>query len=257
MKDLSSIRQEYTQRELSEEEVFRNPFEQFSSWFNETQTARITEPTAMVLGTAGKTGRITQRTVLLKAFDRDGFVFYTNYESRKAKQLGENPQASLLFPWYQLERQVSVIGSVERVSTAQSAKYFLSRPLGSQMGAWISDQSKVITSRSILETKLAEIKRKFKDGKVPLPDFWGGYRLIPTSIEFWQGRKNRLHDRIMYTKEQNDWRIDRLSPWLIPIFKDTLGHIQYSLTIRSVKIWKWLLWYRATTNLPLKKRWYH
>ena len=212
MKDLSSIRQEYMQHELSEKDVSRDPFDQFAKWFDETLNAEIKEPTAMVLATAGVSGMVTQRTVLLKEFDPEGFVFYTNYKSRKAKQLEENAQASLLFPWYPLERQVAIIGKVEKVSTAQSAKYFLSRPVGSQMGAWISNQSEVITSRSILEAKLAEIKQKFKDGKIPLPGFWGGYRVIPTSIEFWQGRPSRLHDRIRYTREDTSWQIERLSP---------------------------------------------
>ena len=199
-------------RELIETEVEENPFAQFEKWFSESMAAKVNEPNAMVLGTADLKANISQRTVLLKAFDQKGFVFYTNYGSRKAQQLDENPKASLLFPWYDLERQVAVIGTVEKVSKAQSAKYFHSRPRGSQLGAWISNQSKVITSRSILEAKLEEVKDKFENGDVSLPDFWGGFRVIPTSIEFWQGRSSRLHDRILYEKKEDQWTISRLSP---------------------------------------------
>ncbi|MEQ9468266.1 MAG: pyridoxamine 5'-phosphate oxidase [Ekhidna sp.] len=211
--DIASIRKEYTQAELDESSVNRNPFGQFEKWFQEALKSEIIEPTAMILGTTNREGQPFQRTVLLKSFDTGGFVFFTNYESRKSKQMESNPKVSLLFPWYMLERQVAITGSVKKVSTSESLKYFLSRPRGSQLGAWVSHQSEVITSRSILETKLAEMKRKFKEGKVPLPDHWGGYRVVPDSIEFWQGRPNRLHDRIFYQKEaENSWNISRLSP---------------------------------------------
>lgn len=211
--DIASIRKEYTQAELDESSVNKNPFEQFEKWFQEALRSEIIEPTAMILGTSNSDGQPFQRTVLLKSFDEKGFVFYTNYESRKARQIESNPKVSLLFPWYMLERQVAITGAVTKVSTSESLKYFLSRPRGSQLGAWVSHQSEVITSRSILETKLAEMKRKFKEGKVPLPDHWGGYRVIPDSIEFWQGRPSRLHDRIFYQKEtKNSWNISRLSP---------------------------------------------
>ncbi|MEP0987494.1 pyridoxamine 5'-phosphate oxidase [Ekhidna sp.] len=211
--DIASIRKEYTQAELTEQSVLKNPFEQFEKWFQQALDSEIIEPTAMVLSTVNPEGQPFQRTVLLKTFNNDGFVFYTNYESRKADHLNHNPRVSLLFPWYMLERQVAITGHVEKVSTKESLKYFLSRPKGSQLGAWVSNQSEVISSRSILETKLAQMKQKFKDGEIPLPDHWGGYRVIPESIEFWQGRKSRLHDRIYFQKENtNSWNISRLSP---------------------------------------------
>lgn len=211
--DIASLRKEYARASLDLDSVHDSPIEQFLSWFEEAQKSEVTEPNAMVLSTAGANGRTTQRTVLLKAFDEKGFVFYTNYSSRKAQQISENNQVCLLFPWYQLERQVIITGRAEKVSTAESLKYFISRPSGSQLGAWVSHQSKIITSRSILEQKLNEIKEKFKDGKIPLPDFWGGYRVIPESIEFWQGRPSRLHDRIYYTLDSNHtWTKQRLSP---------------------------------------------
>ena len=210
--DIASIRKEYTQAELDESTVLKNPFEQFEKWFQEALKSEIIEPTAMILSTVDANGQPFQRTVLLKTFSADGFVFYTNYESRKASHLQDNPKVSLLFPWYSLERQVAITGHVEKVSTKESLKYFLSRPEGSQLGAWVSNQSQVITSRNILETKLAQMKQKFKDGKIPLPDHWGGYRVIPDSIEFWQGRKSRLHDRIYFQKENSSWQISRLAP---------------------------------------------
>ena len=211
--DIASIRKEYTQAELDEKTVSPNPFDQFEKWFQEAINSEIIEPTAMILSTVSESGQPFQRTVLLKTFDEKGFVFYTNYESRKARHMSQNPKVSILFPWYSLERQVAVTGAIEKVSTKDSLKYFLSRPQGSQLGAWVSNQSEVITSRSILETKLAQMKQKFKDGKIPLPDHWGGYRIIPDSIEFWQGRKSRLHDRIFFQREaDNAWNISRLSP---------------------------------------------
>lgn len=210
--DLASLRQEYTKASLDLDSVASTPTEQFQKWFDEAQKGELTEPNAMVLSTASQEGDITQRTVLLKAFDSKGFVFYTNYKSRKAQQIEQNNKVSLLFPWYQLERQVAVTGYAEKVSTAESVKYFMSRPFGSQLGAWVSHQSQVITSRSILEVKLNEMKEKFKEGKVPLPDFWGGYRVVPSTIEFWQGRPSRLHDRILYTKVNDKWTKNRLSP---------------------------------------------
>ncbi|MFT4786729.1 MAG: pyridoxamine 5'-phosphate oxidase, partial [Cellvibrionaceae bacterium] len=157
-------------------------------------------------------GEPSQRTVLLKAYDDKGLVFYTNYTSRKAQQIELNHNVSTLFPWYTLERQVIIQGVAEKVSTKESLSYFLSRPHGSQLGAWVSHQSKVISSRSILEMKLQEIKEKFQEGKVPLPDFWGGYRIKPTSFEFWQGRSSRLHDRILYQLDNNQWSVNRLAP---------------------------------------------
>ncbi len=210
--DIASIRKEYTQSKLDEESILKNPFDQFDKWFKEALDSEITEPTAMVLSTVDSSAQPFQRTVLLKTFDKDGFVFYTNYESRKAEQVGSNPKVNILFPWYQLERQVAITGRVEKVSTKQSLKYFLSRPKGSQLGAWVSNQSEVISSRSVLETKLEQMKKKFKEGKIPLPDHWGGYRIIPSSFEFWQGRKNRLHDRFLYGIENDGWKVNRLAP---------------------------------------------
>lgn len=210
--NIADLRKEYTQAELDISNVSSSPFLQFESWFNEALKSELLEPNAMVLSTADATGKPLQRTVLLKAFDEKGFVFYTNYESRKAKQIAENNQVCLLFPWYGLERQVIITGKTEKVSKIESLQYFVTRPHGSQLGAWVSHQSSVITSRSILEIKLNEIKQKFKDGKIPLPDFWGGYRVIPDSIEFWQGRSSRLHDRICYQLENEAWNISRLSP---------------------------------------------
>lgn len=212
MTDIASLRKEYARAELDIDSVEKSPVDQFRKWFEEALKAELIEPNAMVLATSDLAGKINQRTVLLKAYDEEGFVFFTNYASRKARQIGENAQVSLLFPWYGLERQVAITGKAEKISAAESARYFLSRPFGSQLGAWVSHQSQVISSRSILEMKLDEMKRKFKEGKVPLPDFWGGYKVVPETIEFWQGRPSRLHDRIYFTKEGLIWKIERLSP---------------------------------------------
>ncbi|GAB4232242.1 MAG: pyridoxamine 5'-phosphate oxidase [Ekhidna sp.] len=210
--DIAAIRKEYTQAELDEKSVKKSPFQQFEKWFDEALKSEIIEPTAMVLSTVNELNQPFQRTVLLKTFSENGFVFYTNYKSRKATQLASNKQVSVLFPWYTLERQVAITGKAEKVSTQESLKYFLSRPRGSQLGAWVSNQSEIISSRTVLELKLAEMKQKFKEGKIPLPDHWGGFRIVPDSIEFWQGRPNRLHDRIMYEANSDGWNIKRLAP---------------------------------------------
>ena len=210
--NLADLRKEYTQAALSEESVDINPFVQFDRWFQEALNSEINEPNAMVLSTVNTSLQTSQRTVLLKAFDETGFVFYTNYESRKAQEISQTPKVSILFPWYELERQVIIQGTAEKVTKTESLAYFLSRPAGSQLGAWVSHQSKVISSRSILEMKLQEMKNKFKDGKIPLPDFWGGFRILPHSIEFWQGRSSRLHDRIRYDLDTDKWNIRRLAP---------------------------------------------
>ncbi len=213
MNEIADLRREYSQAALDLDSVNKEPIKQFETWFKEAKEAEILEPNAMVLSTVDAEGMPFQRTVLMKALDEKGIVFYTNYKSRKAQQMAENSKVSILFPWYALERQVLITGNAEKVSTQESMAYFASRPFGSRLGAWVSHQSQVISSRSILEMKLAEMKQKFKDGKVPLPDFWEGYRIVPTSFEFWQGRKNRLHDRLMYTEgPEGDWKIERMAP---------------------------------------------
>lgn len=210
--DLHDLRQEYTRQGLDLPDLDSDPVLQFEKWFKQAGEAGLIEPNAMSLATASADGMPLVRTVLLKAFDRDGFVFYTNYGSRKAKHLAENPRAALLFPWLGLERQVQITGRVEKVSAAETLKYFLSRPYGSQLGAWVSQQSSVVSSRSLLLAKLDEMKRKFAEGKVPVPEGWGGYRVVPDSIEFWQGRPSRLHDRFLYSKSGDIWTIERLAP---------------------------------------------
>ena len=195
------------------EELESDPIVQFEKWFREAWDENYPMPHAMSLATASAEGLPTVRTVLLKGYDSNGFVFFTNYGSRKAKQISNNPQAALLFPWVRLGRQVTVAGRVEKISKSESVQYFLSRPRGSQLSAWASAQSTVISSRAILESAFATVKRRFADGEVPLPDFWGGYRVDPDSIEFWQNRKDRLHDRFLYNRGENGaWRIDRLTP---------------------------------------------
>jgi pyridoxamine 5'-phosphate oxidase len=209
--DVAELRRNYTRDGLSRADLDPDPVAQFRRWFTQAVEAQIVEPNAMVLGTTdGK--RPSARSVLLKAYDERGFVFFTNYESRKAKEIAANAHVSLLFPWYSLERQVSILGRAERISTAESLAYFVSRPHGSRLGAWVSQQSSVINSRQLLEMKLEEIKQKFADGEVPLPSFWGGFRVVPSEIEFWQGRENRLHDRFRYALSGSDWAVERLSP---------------------------------------------
>ena len=208
--DLSNLRKEYLQSGIIKEDLSQNPIEQFSVWFSQAMEANIIEPSAMSLATSDDS--IGIRTVLLKYFDERGFVFFTNYESKKSKQIQNNPQAAILFPWLALERQVKVIGSVEKITKLESFKYFSSRPRDSQLGAWASQQSSKISSRSLLAEQFASMKKKFSSGEIPLPDFWGGYRVIPKSIEFWQGRENRLHDRFIYELSSGQWTISRLPP---------------------------------------------
>ncbi len=199
---------------LSRSNLDSDPILQFTEWFDQARKIEIADPTAMILATVGKGGQPHQRTVLLKYFDEKGFVFFTNFESRKAREIKENANVSLLFVWLDLERQVMINGTAAKVSAAESAKYFMSRPKESQMAAWVSSQSNVLSSRQMLLQKFDEMKRKIGEGKVPLPSFWGGYRVEPVEIEFWQGRKNRLHDRFLYTKiaDTNEWTIERLAP---------------------------------------------
>lgn len=210
--DIGDMRRDFESEGLDREHLDDDPVRQFEHWFNDAREAGILEPNAMSLATTGADSQPDLRTVLLKYFDHDGFVFYTNYGSRKARELEENPKAALLFPWVGLNRQVIVQGSVSRVSQTESLRYFASRPRGSQLGAWVSEQSRVIRSRGLLEQKVAEIKRKFGDGDIPLPSFWGGYRVVPHRIEFWQGRPSRLHDRFEYLRSDNGWTIQRLQP---------------------------------------------
>jgi pyridoxamine 5'-phosphate oxidase len=207
-----ALRRDYDRDPLREEELNASPVAQFRLWFDAAREAGVVEPNAMTLATADAGGRVTCRTVLLKAFDDRGFVFFTNYSSRKARQIGENANVAILFPWLTLQRQVEITGRAEKISAAESVAYFLSRPFGSRIGAWVSDQSQVIPSRAVLVAKFEELTRKFSNGEVPKPDSWGGYRIVPQMFEFWQGGHDRLHDRFRYTAEPGGWKISRLSP---------------------------------------------
>lgn len=210
--EISELRKEYRLQTLTREQIQPDPLDQFKTWFDQARHANLPEPNAMVLATVGKDLAPTTRTVLLKQLDARGLVFFTNFESRKARQIAENPRVSAQFVWLELERQVSVTGIARKISTAESLAYFISRPLGSRIGAWTSNQSSTIRSRALLEAKLEEMKRKFSDGQVPLPSFWGGFRIEPDSWEFWQGRQNRLHDRFLYLLEDGHWVPRRLQP---------------------------------------------
>ena len=212
MMDLSDFRKEYSDRGLRRDDLAADPMRQFEAWFQQAIDLGIHEPNAMSLATVDPDGMPLLRTVLLKYFDHQGFVFFTNYESRKAAHIAANPRVSLLFPWVVLERQVIVQGTAERVGTAESLRYFTSRPRESQLGAWVSQQSSVISSRKLLLQKLDELKRKFSEGEIPLPSFWGGFRVVPETLEFWQGGPARLHDRFLYRRGEAGWRIERLSP---------------------------------------------
>jgi pyridoxamine 5'-phosphate oxidase len=211
--NLAELRREYTRAGLTEADLAADPIQQFQRWFQQALDAEIIEPNAMVLATATPRGVPSTRTVLLKGVDDDGFTFFTNYESRKARELAANPHASLTFPWVALERQVIVSGTVSKTSRETSADYFKARPRGSRLGAWVSTQSSVIPGRKYLEDRLRELEAKHPGDDIPLPSYWGGYVLKPNEIEFWQGRPNRLHDRLRYTRQADQsWRIDRLSP---------------------------------------------
>ena len=209
---LEENRREYDYGKLSRESLLDNPFDQFTLWMNQAIEAKVQDPTAMSVATVNSQGKPWQRMVLLKGFNEQGFVFYTNLGSRKAKEIENNAQVSLHFPWLQLDRQVIVGGRAERLSTGEVIKYFLSRPRDSQLAAWASKQSSHIHSRQALETQFAQIKQKFAKGEIPLPDFWGGYRVVPEEIEFWQGGESRLHDRFCFKRDDDEWSIARLSP---------------------------------------------
>jgi pyridoxamine 5'-phosphate oxidase len=209
---IADLRREYARARLDEQDVSPDPFAEFGKWFAEAQAAAVDEPNAMVLATATPGGVPSARVVLLKGFDEQGFTFFTDYRSAKGMELDANPRAALVFHWSELERQVRIAGTVTRTSAEESALYFRGRPLGSRLGAWVSHQSRVIASREVLEAGLREAERRFEGDDVPLPPHWGGYRLLPTTLEFWQGRESRLHDRIRYAREVGGWRIERLSP---------------------------------------------
>lgn len=210
--ELANYRREYLQGGLRRNNLPDNPLSLFETWMQQAVQANLMDPTAMVVGTVDSHGQPYQRIVLLKHVDEQGFVFYTNMGSRKASQLANNPKVSLLFPWHMLERQVHVTGQVERLSALEVLKYFSSRPKDSQIGAWVSHQSTPISARGVLEGKFLEMKQKFAKGEVPLPSFWGGFRVKFDSIEFWQGGANRLHDRFLYQRQETGWSIDRLAP---------------------------------------------
>jgi pyridoxamine 5'-phosphate oxidase len=209
---IADLRREYASRALNEEDAHADPLRQFSLWFSEALSAELLDTNAMTLATAAQ-GEPAARTVLLKGFDDNGFVFFTNYESAKGRELSANPRACLLFFWAELERQVRINGAVTRTPADESAAYFQSRPFESQIGAWASDQSRPVADRTVLETRYAELLEKYAGGTVPAPPHWGGYRLVPDAIEFWQGRKSRLHDRLLYTRQPDGaWSRARLAP---------------------------------------------
>jgi len=211
-KELFDLRREYTLKGLDRDDLLADPISQFRVWFEQAQAAKLLEPNAMTLSTASGTGKVSARTVLLKAYDSEGFVFFTNYGSRKAREIAENSYVALHFLWLPLERQILIAGKAEKISLHESLAYFMSRPTKSKIGAWVSEQSRTISSRRLLEAKFRQMMEKFRDGEVPLPDKWGGYRVTPEEMEFWQGGESRLHDRFQYLRQGDSWVIERLQP---------------------------------------------
>jgi len=211
MTDLADIRRDFESGQLLEGAIADDPFRQFAAWMDDALKASVLDPNAMTVSTVGPDNKPSARVVLLKSFDADGFVFFTNYESKKGTDLEANPNAVMSFFWPQIHRQAAIYGGVKKTGRAESEKYFKSRPVDSQIAAWASEQSSEIASREVLENRFEEFREKFVDD-VPLPPFWGGFRLIPTKFEFWQGRQNRLHDRIVYQLNDSDWSVVRLSP---------------------------------------------
>lgn len=209
------LRKMHMEEGLRRSEIAVDPFIQFKRWYEEVLDSDLPEPTAMILATVDKNNQPWQRTVLLKLYDEDGFVFFTNYSSRKAAHIENNNKVSLIFPWHSLGRQLKITGHAEKIPTQESLKYFLTRPRGSQLGAWASHQSKVIKNRALLDNLYNEIKEKFHHGEIPLPSFWGGYRIRPETFEFWQARDSRMHDRFFFShteENKSDWNLERLAP---------------------------------------------
>jgi pyridoxamine 5'-phosphate oxidase len=212
LQKIAHLRREYTHGGLRRRDLTDAPLPLFERWLSQACEARLADPTAMVVATVDASSQPFQRIVLLKHFDERGMVFYTNLGSRKAQQIEQNPRISLLFPWHMLDRQVIVQGHAERLSTLEVMKYFHSRPRDSQIGAWVSKQSSRISARGVLESKFLELRQKFRQGDIPLPSFWGGFRVSLDQVEFWQGGEHRLHDRFLYRREADAWQIDRLAP---------------------------------------------
>lgn len=210
--DLGNLRRTYRTQPLEDSHLDPDPVSQFQQWLADAMAAQVLDPNAMSVATVGADGQPSLRTVLLKYYDATGFVFYTNLESRKSREIGANPRVALLFYWAEISRQVKITGEATRTTAAESLRYFLTRPRESQIGAWVSAQSSVISGRALLEGKFMELRQKFADGQVPLPAFWGGYRVRPATVEFWQARENRLHDRFLYRRSGDGWSIARLAP---------------------------------------------